>query len=148
MAQRLPSLLGALSVVMLVPLAVDAKSDKPAKADKAASKTAPAAKGPSKPEAAALPDAFSQTPESNRSFEDLLKDAVPVKDFATLIEPLYARCDDPDPLYKRQCEVSKTFLLDYLNTHTFVAEADMPPDTSPYDAAAKQVDMEISGCLV
>lgn len=146
--RRFSPLTLALSAVMLLPAPAFAKADRPAKADKAASKTAAVAKGPSKPEAAALPDAFSQTSETSRSFEDLLKDAVPVKDFATLIEPLYARCDDPDPLYKRQCEVSKTFLLDYLSSHTFVAEADMPPDTSPYDAAAKQVDMEISGCLV
>ncbi len=147
-SRRLASLLGALSVVMLVPLGADAKADKPVKTDKAAQKPAQPAKGPAKAEGAALPDAFSQVPESSQNFEDLLKDAVPVKDFAMLIEPLYARCDDPDPLYKRQCEVSKTFLLDYLRTHTFVAEADMPPDTSPYDATAKQVDMEISGCLV
>jgi len=150
--RRLPTLAGTLSMVLWVSGTADAKPAKPAGAtEKAGAKTAAAAK---KTDGAALPDAFAQTATktdpvmSTQSFEDLLKDAVPVKDFATLIEPLYARCDDPDPLYKRQCEVSKSFLLDYLHSHTFVAESDIPPDTSPYDAAAKQVDMEISGCLV
>jgi hypothetical protein len=158
--RRLPTLVGSVSVAMAVATAGTAaakpvKSAKPAAAaDKAGGKTAAAAK---KTEGGAMPDAFAQTGSptagaessaSSPSFEDLLKDAVPVKDFATLIEPLYARCDDPEPLYKRQCEVSKSFLLDYLHSHTFVAESDIPPDTSPYDAAAKQVDMEISGCVV
>ena len=37
-------------------------------------------------------------------FEDLLKQAVPVSDLATLIEPLYARCEDKDDLPRRQCD--------------------------------------------
>lgn len=155
--RRLPTLLGTLSMVMLVAGPGEAKSPKSGAMQapgKAADKAGKAAAKGGKAEGGALPDAFAQTgtpaPDaaSQKSFEELLKDAVPVKDFATLVEPLYARCDDPDPIYKRQCEVSKTFLLEYLRSHTFVAESDMAPDTSPYDAAAKQVDMEISGCLV
>ena len=157
--RRLPTLVGVLSTVLLVSATGSAKTPKPTPAAaKAGDKTGKTESGKGKAEGAAMPDAFAQTggasaaatdaAQSGQSFEDLLKDAVPVKDFATLIEPLYARCEDPDPLYKRQCEVSKTFLLDYLHSHTFVAESDIPPDTSPYDAAAKQVDMEISGCLV
>ena len=154
--RRLPTFLGTLSMVMLVAGLSEAKTpktDAAQAAGKAADKAGKAAAKGGKAEGGALPDAFAQTgtpaPDaaSQKSFEELLKDAVPVKDFATLVEPLYARCDDPDPIYKRQCEVSKTFLLEYLRSHTFVAESDMAPDTSPYDAAAKQVDMEVPGCV-
>lgn len=124
--------------------------------DKTDRKAAKKSKGAAKTDGATLPDAFAQTPGPSvsskeapkQTFEELLSGAVVVKDFASLVEPLYAKCDDPDPIYARQCEHSKVFLLEYLMGHVFVAEADVPPDTSPYDAAAKQVDMEVSGCLV
>lgn len=86
-------------------------------------------------------------PSGPASFDELVKEAVPVKDVATLIEPLYARCDDADTLARRQCEGEKAYLLDYLKAHTFVADADVQPETTPYDAAAKQVDMEVPGCV-
>ncbi len=102
----------------------------------------------------AMPDAFANLPVTPAakaagpaSFDELLKDAVPVKDLATLIEPLYAKCDDSDALGRRQCEGTRDYLLDYLKTHTFVADADVQPDTTPYDATAKQVDMEVPGCV-
>lgn len=136
------------------PAAKDAAKDtgKDAKDAKAAPKGGDAAK------AAGMVDAFAASPApsaaaaptgpaSPASFDELLKDAVPVRDVATLIEPLYARCEDQDPLLKRQCEGEKTFLLDYLKAHTFVADADVQPETSPYDATAKQVDMEVPGCV-
>lgn len=139
------------------PAAKDAAKDtgKDAKDAKAAPKGGDAAKP------AGMVDAFAATPAPSpatapgattaptgpASFDELLKDAVPVRDVATLIEPLYARCEDPDPLLKRQCEGEKTFLLDYLKAHTFVADADVQPETSPYDASAKQVDMEVPGCV-
>lgn len=126
------------------PAWAQAKKAEPAKA------AAPAA---AKDQAAAMPDAFASLPAGaapaakKASFEELLKDAVPVKDLATLIEPLYARCEGQDAVALRQCEGTKSFLLDYLKSHTFVADADVQPDTTPYDAAAKQVDMEVPGCL-
>ena len=136
-----------------------------AKAPAAApAKTEASRPGPARPEAgkpgsaksdAALPDAFANLPAAAAapkatppaSFDELLKDAVPVKDLATLIEPLYARCDDGDALQRRQCEGTRGYLLDYLKTHTFVADSDVPPDTTPYDATAKQVEMEVAGCI-
>ncbi len=81
------------------------------------------------------------------TYEELLKEAISAKDLSTLIEPLYARCEAQDELIRRQCEVTRAFLVDYLRDHIFVADADVPPDTTPYDAAAQQVDMEIPGCL-
>lgn len=126
------------------PAWAQAKKAEPAKA------TTPAT---TKDQAAAMPDAFASLPASaapapkKASFEELLKDAVPVKDLATLIEPLYARCEGQDAVALRQCEGTKSFLLEYLKSHTFVADADVQPDTTPYDAAAKQVDMEVPGCL-
>ena len=103
----------------------------------------------------AMPDAFANLPATPTaaksaapaSFDELLKDAVPVKDLATLIEPLYAKCEDSDALGRRQCEGTRGYLLDYLKSHTFVADADVQPDTTPYDAVAKQVDMEVPGCI-
>ncbi len=109
------------------------------------SAAAPAATAPA---AAATPPAAAAPPAAApASFEELYKEAIPAKDLATLIEPLYARCDDSDDLRRRQCEGSRAFLLDYLRSHTFSADADVQPDTSPYDSVAKQVDMEVSGCL-
>jgi hypothetical protein len=117
----------------------------------------PAAKGePAKAKDAggALPDAFANVPAAPTakvaapaSFDELLKDAVPVKDLATLIEPLYAKCDDGDALIRRQCEGTRGYLLDYLKSHTFVADSDVQPETTPYDTVAKQVDMEVAGCV-
>jgi hypothetical protein len=110
----------------------------------------------SKDKPAGMVDAFATVqapaqaataPSGPASFDELLKEAVPVKDVATLIEPLYARCDDTDALARRQCEGEKAYLLDYLKAHTFVADADVQPETTPYDAAAKQVDMEVPGCV-
>lgn len=86
-------------------------------------------------------------PPPQSSFESLLASAVPGRDLETLIEPLYARCDLQDELGQRQCEGTRAFLLDYLKQHSFVADADVVPDTTPYDATAKQVDIEIPGCL-
>jgi hypothetical protein len=143
-------------VPLLVPWTAEAREGKAVKPEKAAGKvTSKAAPTKNAAGEGALPDAFAQPlsgkeakKETSETFEVLLKEAVQVKDFATLIEPLYAKCDESDPIYARQCELSKVFLLDYLRGHTFVAEADVPPETSPYDAAAKQIDMEISGCVV
>ena len=105
-------------------------------------------------DAGALPDAFANLPAAPTakaaaptSFDELLKDAVPVKDLATLIEPLYAKCDDSDALLRRQCEGTRGYLLDYLKSHTFVADSDVQPETTPYDTVAKQVDMEVAGCV-
>lgn len=102
----------------------------------------------------ALPDAFANLPAAPTakvaapsSFDELLKEAVPVKDLATLIEPLYARCDDGDALLRRQCEGTRGYLLDYLKSHTFIADSDVQPETTPYDTVAKQVDMEVAGCV-
>lgn len=114
---------------------------------KAPAKTAPAAAGKgakAAPAPAATPAPAAPTAQS---FDELLKGAVPAKDLTTLLEPLYARCDEKDGLQKRQCEGEKTYLLDYLRGHSFVAEADVQPDTTPYDATAKQVDLEVPGCL-
>ncbi|MFO0573567.1 MAG: hypothetical protein U1A78_06195 [Polyangia bacterium] len=97
--------------------------------------------------AAPAPAQAPAAPSGPASFDELVKAAVPVKDVATLIEPLYARCDDADALARRQCEGEKAYLLDYLKAHTFVADADVQPETTPYDAAAKQVDMEVPGCV-
>ncbi len=132
------------------PAAAPAKSE-PAKAAASPGKDAGRAK-----DGAALPDAFANLPAASAatakaaapaSFDALLKDAVPVKDLATLIEPLYAKCDDGDALARRQCEGTRGYLLDYLKSHTFVADSDVPPDTTPYDATAKQVEMEVAGCV-
>lgn len=112
-----------------------------AAAAEAADKSAP-------PDPFATPAAAKAPAAPAASFEELLRGAVPVKNMAVLVEPLYARCDDKDDLDRRQCEGAKGYLLDYLRGHTFVAESDTAPDTSPYDATAKQVDMEVSGCLV
>ena len=121
----------------------------PAKPSAVTSAKAPAASSkvaPGKTAAPAAPvAATAAAPVGN--FDDLVKAAVPAKDLATLLEPLYARCDDTDGLHHRQCEGARSFLVDYVRSHTFVAEADVSPDTSPYDAAAKQVDLEVSGCL-
>lgn len=80
-------------------------------------------------------------------YEDLLKAATPIRDLATLIEPLYARCEDRDDVPRRQCETIRGALLERLRGRTFVALADMAPDISPYDATAKEIDLEVSGCL-
>lgn len=110
--------------------------------------TAKAAPATAKGTAGKTASAPSTTPAAPvASFDELAKEAVSAKDLATLLEPLYAQCDGHDGLRQRQCEGTRSFLLDYLRSHTFVAEADVPPDTSPYDAAAKQVDLEVSGCL-
>jgi hypothetical protein len=81
------------------------------------------------------------------SYEELRKEATPVTDLATLIEPLYARCEDKDDLPRRQCEGVRDFLLARLRGRTFVTQAEITPEISPYDAAAKEIEMEISGCL-
>lgn len=135
------------------PAATPAKTEasKPGPAKAEGSKAGPAKSGE-----AALPDAFANLPAAAApgakaappaSFDELLKDAVPVKDLATLIEPLYARCDDGDALQRRQCEGTRGYLLDYLKSHTFVADSDVQPETTPYDATAKQVEMEVAGCV-
>jgi hypothetical protein len=130
------------------------KEAAPASKDKDKGKDAGKDAGKDSSKGSALPDAFASQPAAApaskaaaASFDELLKDAVPVKDLATLIEPLYARCDDDDALGRRQCEGTRSYLLDYLKAHTFVADADVPPDTTPYDAVAKQVDMEVPGCV-
>lgn len=138
----LPFLLASAAVAVAAE-----KAPAPA-AGKAAATTAKAPAATAKATAskpAAAPAAT--TPATAASFDELVKEAVPAKDLATLLEPLYARCESSDGLHQRQCEGSRSFLLDYLRSHTFVAEADVPPDTSPYDASAKQVDLEVSGCL-
>ncbi|MDW8283041.1 MAG: hypothetical protein RMK29_15095 [Myxococcales bacterium] len=84
---------------------------------------------------------------SAASFEDLRARAVPATDLATLIEPLYGRCDEPEDLPRRQCEGIRSFLLQRLRNELFVAHADVAPDISPYDAGAKEIDIEVSGCL-
>jgi hypothetical protein len=114
-------------------------------AAKAPAVSAPAPAAPAAGGAGAVPPAAAPAPPA--SFDDLLKDALPAKDLSTLIEPLYARCDDSDDLRRRQCEGTRAYLLDYLHGHTFSAVSDVHPDTSPYDSAAKQVDMEVPGCL-
>jgi hypothetical protein len=108
---------------------------------------AAAPKAADKPATPAAAAAAPASPAQAATFEELVKDALPAKDLQTLVEPLYARCDDDDALRRRQCEGSRAFLLDYLRGHTFVAEADVPPETSPYDSTAKQVDMEVPGCV-
>lgn len=120
-------------------VALAASPPKPAAAAAPAA-AAPAATAP----AAAAPAA----PTPPATYEELLKDALPAKDLPSLIEPLYARCDESDDLRRRQCEGTRGYLLSYLHGHTFVADSDVQPDTSPYDASAKQVDMEVPGCLV
>jgi hypothetical protein len=112
----------------------------PARAASPAPAPAPASTTPAMP-------AAPTTPAAPTSFDELVKEALPAKDLHTLIEPLYARCDEGDDLRRRQCEGTRAFLLDHLRGHTFVADADVQPDTTPYDAVAKQVDMEVPGCL-
>lgn len=147
------SLGGALSLSALPASGADKPAAKDAAKEAKDAKAAPKGGDAAKP--AGMVDAFAAAPAPSAaaaptgpaSFDELLKDAVPVRDVATLIEPLYARCEDQDPLLRRQCEGEKTFLLDYLKAHTFVADADVQPETSPYDASAKQVDMEVPGCV-
>ncbi len=86
-------------------------------------------------------------PQPVQSFEDLLKDAIPATDLATMLEPLYGHCDAKADVPRRQCEGVRGFLLEHLRRHTFVAVSDSVPDTTPYDASAKEIDMEVSGCL-
>lgn len=121
-------------------------ASKASPAQPSAGKTTPAA-APARGGKTVAPAAAPAPAATAQSFDELLKDAVPAKDLATLLEPLYARCDEKEGLQKRQCEGEKTYLLDYLRGHTFVAEADVQPDTTPYDATAKQVDLEVPGCL-
>lgn len=131
--------------------AVKGEAAAPGKAPAAAAAKGEAGKAK---DAGALPDAFANLPAAPMakaaaptSFDELLKDAVLVKDLATLIEPLYAKCDDSDALLRRQCEGTRGYLLDYLKSHTFVADSDVQPETTPYDTVAKQVDMEVAGCV-
>lgn len=145
LSASLPLLLSSAALGTAAEKAPAAPAAKPAAAT--AKAAAPAAKGSASKGAAAPTAAAPTTPAPSASFDELVKEAVPAKDLATLLEPLYARCEDRDGLHQRQCEGTRSFLLDYLRSHTFVAEADVPPDTSPYDAAAKQVDLEVSGCL-
>lgn len=126
-------------------LAVGKASEAPS--SKTAGAKAPATAALAKGSKAAAPSVAPAPAPTVQSFEELLKDAVPARDLATLLEPLYARCDDKEGLPRRQCEGEKAYLLDYLRGHTFVAEADVQPDTTPYDATAKQVDLEVPGCL-
>ena len=114
---------------------------------KAPAKTAPrrrarqwAAPAPTATPAPAAPTA--------QSFDELLKGAVPAKDLTTLLENRCTRA----VMKKTACRsgsarAKKAYLLDYLRGHSFVAEADVQPDTTPYDATAKQVDLEVPGCL-
>lgn len=124
-----------------------ARAEGPSRKDKA-----PAAARKAAPDRDFAGDPFASAPAAaeprpQATFEQLLKDAVPVTDLATLIEPLYARCDDKDDLPRRQCEGIRAFLLERLRARTFVAVADSMPDTSPYDATAKEIEVEVSGCL-
>jgi len=114
----------------------------PGRALAGSSAAAPAAApaGPVTPTTPAAPAAAA-------SFEELAKEALPARDLGALIEPLYARCEDGDSLRRRQCEGIRAYLLDYVRGHSFVADADVQPETSPYDASAKQVDMEVPGCV-
>lgn len=147
--------LGAALALCLVSPA-EARRSKPgtvkvAAAPKAAT-TKVASRPADKPAAPALgPDPFAAEKAAPAApkvlFEELLKTATPVRDLATLIEPLYARCDEKDDLPRRQCETMRGLLLARLRDRTFVATSDVAPELSPYDASAKEIDMEISGCL-
>lgn len=136
-----------------------ARAEAPIPAPKAI-KTAAAPKAPAaQPKATAAPveDPFAAPknekaapaePEKPKvSYEALRKEATQVTDLATLIEPLYARCEDKDDLPRRQCEGARDFLLARLRSKTFVTQAEVTPEISPYDAVAKEIEMEISGCL-
>lgn len=144
----LPRLGAVVLALASLPAGLALSAEKAPKAAAPAARPATAAAAPTAAAPAATPAPAAPAPAA--SFDELYRAAVPVKDLATLLEPLYARCDgadDKDDIAQRQCEGSKRFLLDYLNEHTFVAESDVPPDTSPYDAVAKQVDMEVAGCV-
>src|SRR5689334_20393731 len=67
---------------------------------------------PAKPAAPAVPAApiVAPAPPAPTSYDELLKGAVPAKDLTSLLEPLYARCDDGDALHKRQCEGTRAYL--------------------------------------
>lgn len=130
-----PSAWGRWLLALGVPLLLGGE------AESAEPKPAPAAM----PQDAFAADAARKSPE--RSFEELLNGTIAVSDLATLIEPLFARCDDKEALPRRQCEIIRERLLARLQKNLFVALSDVAPETSPYDAAAKEIEVEISGCL-
>jgi hypothetical protein len=102
------------------------------------------------PPASGQPAAAAVTtpaPPPPATYDELLKQALPARDLTTLLEPLYGHCDDSDDVRRRQCESGRSFLVDYLHRNTFVADSDVAPDTTPYDATAKEVDMEVPGCI-
>ncbi len=83
-----------------------------------------------------------------RSFEDLLADAEPVADLGRLIDPLFDNCDKGDPLEARQCQGARTFLESEARSKIYVAVGDTAAiNVSPYDAATKELDIDIQGCL-
>jgi hypothetical protein len=85
------------------------------------------------------------------SFEEALSGARPVTtaELAELVEPLFADCKRPDDdLAARQCASVRDWLVGQLRDETFV---DVGDDSAialgPFDAGAKQVELEVEGCL-
>lgn len=138
--------LGALARAEAPPKAIKTAAA-PAAQPKAGPKTDKAAPAMDDPFAAPKTDKAAEPEKPKVSYEELRKEATPVRDLATLIEPLYARCEDKDDLPRRQCEGVRDFLLARLRGRTFVTQAEITPEISPYDAVAKEIEMEISGCL-
>ena len=87
-------------------------------------------------------------PKPAASFEELFEEAEPVRDLATLIDPLFDNCDPADPLGYRQCQGARSFLESEARSKTYVAIGDPAAlEVSPFDAVTKQIDLDIHGCL-
>jgi hypothetical protein len=86
------------------------------------------------------------TPQA--TFDQLLAEAEAVHDLASVIEPLFDNCDNSDPLGYRQCEGARAFLEAKSRDKTYVAIGDAASvNVSPYDANAKELDVDVVGCL-
>jgi len=87
-------------------------------------------------------------PKPAASFDDLFEEAEPVRDLATLIDPLFDNCDASDPLGYRQCEGARGFLENEARGKIYVATGDSAAlEVSPFDAVTKEIDLDIQGCL-
>jgi hypothetical protein len=85
---------------------------------------------------------------AERSFDELLTEAVPVTDLAQLVDPLFDTCPSGDSLEARQCQGARAFLEARVRGKTYVAFGDAASvSVSPYDVAMKQVDIDVQGCL-
>src|SRR5688572_9225554 len=94
----------------------------------------------------ALPPSTAHAAE--RSFDELLAEAVPVTDLAQIVDPLFDTCPSGDALEARQCQGARAFLEARVRGKTYVAFGDAASvSVSPYDAAMKQVDVDVQGCL-